>query len=240
MDLVQIGQGVVFAGQGDGAGQVGDVAVHGIDALEGDQLGRIGRRVLQQGLEMLQVVVGEDVPLAAAVADAGDHRGVVQAVREDDQTRQDALQGGQGRLIGHIAGGEQQRRFLPVPAGQLGLKVDRRPRRAGDVARAAGTRADLVDLGLHGLQHRRMLAHAQIVVRAPDHHVLLGPILAAADCPGELAAHALQVRKDAIAPFALHLLNSSLECGLVVEQAEQPRTARNQWPGDAPIGPICP
>ncbi|MNJ63565.1 hypothetical protein D3C77_594780 [compost metagenome] len=40
VDLVQIGQGAVLPGQGDGARQVGDVAVHRIDALEGDQLGR--------------------------------------------------------------------------------------------------------------------------------------------------------------------------------------------------------
>ena len=173
MDLVEIGQGTVLAGQGDGAGQVGDVAVHRIDALEGDQFGRIGRRVAQQGLQMLQIVVGVDMPLAAAVADARDHRGVVQTVGEDDQTRQDALQGRQRRLIGHIARGEQQGRFLLVPGGQFGLQIHRRPRGARDVAGAAGTGTDRLDLGLHGLKHRRMLAHAEVVIRAPDDDVLL-------------------------------------------------------------------
>ena len=38
---------------------------------------------------MRDVVVAEDLLLAAAVADAGDHRGVVQLVGEDDAAGQD-------------------------------------------------------------------------------------------------------------------------------------------------------
>src|SRR3546814_13756433 len=40
-----------------------------------------------------------------------------------------------------------------------------------DVARAARSCADLVDRLVHRFQHYRMLAHAEIVVRAPDRHV---------------------------------------------------------------------
>ena len=40
---------------------------------------------------MLDVVVTEDVLLAAAVADALDHRGVVLLVGEDDEARDQAL-----------------------------------------------------------------------------------------------------------------------------------------------------
>uniref|UniRef100_A0A0N5A4J2 LigA n=1 Tax=Parastrongyloides trichosuri TaxID=131310 RepID=A0A0N5A4J2_PARTI len=98
VDFVQIGQGAVFLGQGDGARQVGDVAVHRIDALEGDQLGRVDWRGGQQFLKVFKVVVAEDVALAAAVADARDHGGVVQRVREDDQARQNLLQRRQRRL----------------------------------------------------------------------------------------------------------------------------------------------
>src|SRR5690606_35668662 len=68
VDFVQIGQGAVFLGQGDCAGDVGDVAVHRIDALEGDQLGRVDRRGGQQFLKVFKVVVAEDVAFAAAVA----------------------------------------------------------------------------------------------------------------------------------------------------------------------------
>src|SRR5690606_21187308 len=83
VDLVEVGQRPVLPGQGDGPLQVGDVAVHRIDALEGDQLGRVGGGRGQQLLQVAQVVVPEHVPRAAAVADAGDHRGVVQGVGED-------------------------------------------------------------------------------------------------------------------------------------------------------------
>src|SRR5690606_22437699 len=67
VDFVQICQGAVFLGQGDGARQIGDVAVHRIDALEGDQLGRVDGRGCQQFFEVFEVVVAEDVTLAAAV-----------------------------------------------------------------------------------------------------------------------------------------------------------------------------
>ncbi|MNN28597.1 hypothetical protein D3C81_1421750 [compost metagenome] len=218
MDFVQIGHGAVLLGQGDGAGDVGDVAVHRIDALEGDQLGRINRRGGQQFFEVFKVVVAEDVARTAAVTDALDHRGVVQGVGEDDQARQDLLQGRQRRLIGHIARGEQQGRFLLVPAGQLGFQIDRRTGGAGNVARTAGAGAHGVDLGLHGVQHQGMLAHAQIVVGAPDHDVLFGAVLATAHRLRKLSAHALQIGEDAIAAFAADLLDRVLKGGLIVEQ----------------------
>ena len=124
---------------------------------------------------MLEVVVAEDVLLAAAVADALDHRGVVQLVGEDDQARHESLQGRQRRLVGDIARGEQQRRFLAVQVGELGLELDVVVGGAGDVARAAGAGADLVDRLVHGVEHDRVLAHAEIVVGAPDRHVVAPP-----------------------------------------------------------------
>ena len=70
-----------------------------------------------------------------------------------------------------IAGGEQQRRFLAVQVGELGLQLDVIVGGAGDVARAAGAGAGLVDGLVHGLEHDRVLALAEIVVGAPDHDV---------------------------------------------------------------------
>ncbi len=137
VDLVQVGHGAVFLGQGGRAANVGDVAVHGIDALEGHQLGRVGRRLGQQAFQVFEVVVAEDLERAPAVADAGDHGGVVQLVGEHDQAGQHLLQRRQGRLIGDVAGGEEKRRLLAVQVGQLALELDVVVRGAGDVARAA-------------------------------------------------------------------------------------------------------
>ena len=44
VDLVEIGERVIFVGEVADRGDRGDVAVHRIDALEGDQLGRVGGR----------------------------------------------------------------------------------------------------------------------------------------------------------------------------------------------------
>ena len=82
-------------------------------------------------------------------------------------------QGRQRRLVGHIAGGEQQRRFLAVQVGQLALQLDVIVGGAGDVARAAGAGAGLVDGLVHGVEHDRVLALAEIVVGAPDDDVAL-------------------------------------------------------------------
>ncbi|KAK0349932.1 hypothetical protein LTR94_031080, partial [Friedmanniomyces endolithicus] len=75
-----------------------------------------------------------------------------------------------------------QGRFLLVPAGQLGFQVNRRARRARNVARSPCPGAGLFDLGLHGVDHHRVLAHAQVVVGAPDDDVLLGAVLIGLAC----------------------------------------------------------
>jgi hypothetical protein len=81
--------------------------------------------------------MAEDVLLGAAVAETGDHRSMVELVREDDHTRQFARQGRQRRIIGDIARCEDQRRLAPVQVGKLALEQQMRMAGAGDVARAA-------------------------------------------------------------------------------------------------------
>src|SRR5581483_5658297 len=78
MYFVEIGHGTIafceIADPGDGR----DIAVHGVDALEGNQLRSLRVRRAQQLLEMLHVVVAEDAPIAARLADAVDHRGMIE------------------------------------------------------------------------------------------------------------------------------------------------------------------
>ena len=64
--------------------------------------GVAARHLLQQLFEMLDVVMAEDVLLAAAPADALDHRGVVLLVGEDHQPRHQPLQRGKRRIVGDI------------------------------------------------------------------------------------------------------------------------------------------
>ena len=62
--------------------------------------------------------MAEDVFLGAAVADAGDHRGV----GEHGHAGQFAGQGRQCRVIRNIARSEDQRRLAPVQVGELALE----------------------------------------------------------------------------------------------------------------------
>ena len=168
---------------------------------------------------MAQIVVAEDVPLALAMADAGDHRGVVQRVGEDDQARQDGLQGFQRGLVGDIAGGEKQCRFLAMQVGQFGLELDVIVGRAGNVARPARTGAGLFQCLVHGVQHDFVLALAEIIVGTPDGDFFFP----AGTGPGRLrkpAANALKIGENPVTAFLPKRLYGILKVGLVGKQHE--------------------
>ena len=119
MDFVAIGQRIICVGEVTNVANVSHIAVHRIDALEGNQLGRLGVFGGQQRFEMGEVIVAPDTLLAATVADAGDHARVVELVGEDDAAGQDFAQCCQSCLIRNIAAGEQQCAILAVKVSQL-------------------------------------------------------------------------------------------------------------------------
>src|SRR3546814_6029549 len=81
---------------------------------------------------MREIVVAEDALLAARVADAGDHRGVVHLVRKDDHAGEQPRQRRQRRLVRDIARSEEQRGFLAVKIGQFAFEIDMVMRVAAD------------------------------------------------------------------------------------------------------------
>ena len=122
---------------------------------------------------------------------------------------------GKRRVVGDIGRGEQQRRFLAVQIGELGLELDVIVGGAGDVARAAGAGADRLDRLVHGGEHRRVLAHAEIIVGAPHRHVAdaaLGEMIGGRVGP----AAALQIGEDAVAAFLMQRLKVLAETELVI------------------------
>ncbi len=171
MNLVDIGHGAVALGEIADLRQRRDVAVHRIKALAGDQLRPVGTGGAQQLLEMRHVVVAEHLALAAGLADAFDHRIVVELVRQDQAIRNQLGDGRNAGLVRDVARGEQQRGFLAVQIGQFLLQLHQRMMGAGDVAGAAGAGADARGGLDHGADHLRVLAHAEIVVGAPDHDI---------------------------------------------------------------------
>src|SRR5882762_7633517 len=84
---------------------------------------------------------------------------------------------------------------------------------AGDVARAAGPRADGAQRLLHRGKHRRMLAHAEIVVRAPDGDLGADAVIEGAR---KAAAAPLEIGKDAIPPLGAQRTEALVEEALVI------------------------
>ena len=164
---------------------------------------------------MRDVVVAPDRLLAAGLAHALDHRIVVQRVGQDQAVRQQLGDGRDAGLVRHVARGEDQRGLLAVQVGELGLELDQRMIGAGDVARAARAGAH-ARRGLdHRADHLGVLAHAEIVVGAPDHDVALAlrrmPVGVR-----EPAGDALQVGEHPVAPLVPQRLQGTREKFVII------------------------
>ena len=150
---------------------------------------------------MRHVVVAENLLLAVRLTHAFDHRVVVQGIRQNQAVRHQPGQRGNAGLVGDVAGGKDQRRFLAVQIGEFALELDQRVIGAGDVAGAAGAGAH-PRRGLdHGANHFRVLTHAEVIVRAPDHHIARA-LRRMPDRMREAAGNALEIGKHPIAPLA--------------------------------------
>ena len=95
MDLVDIGHRAIFLGEIADLGERRHVAVHRVQALADDQLGTVGTGGDQQLFQMRHVAMTENLALAAGLADAFDHRIMVERIRQDEAVRD---QFGDGRM----------------------------------------------------------------------------------------------------------------------------------------------
>ena len=143
-----------------------------------------------------------------------------------EAVRQEIGDGRDRREIGNPARGEDQRAFLAVQVGELGLEFNNGVVGAGNVAGAAGADADFCRGVAHRRDHVRMAAHAEIIVRAPDGDVAGG----GAPAPfglGEGIGVAREIGEDAVAALGLQRADRGLEIAPVVHrlsshQAESP------------------
>ena len=92
--------------------------------------------------------------------------------------------------------------------GQFLLELHQRVMRAGDVSGAARAGAHPGGGLNHRTDHLRVLAHAEIVVGAPDHDVAAA-LRRVPERVREPARNALQIGENAVPPF----LMQALECG---------------------------
>src|ERR1700674_652403 len=78
----------------------------------------------------------------------------------------------------------------------------------GNVARAACAGSDPMEGLMHGCEHRRMLAHAEIIVGAPDGHPILQAMIKGLR---EVTGAPLEVGKDPISVFPSFELDTRLK-----------------------------
>ena len=217
--LVEIGHGAVALGEiADGA-YGGDIAIHGIDALEHDELRPVAGGA-QQFFEMGEVVMPEHHLVAPGLTHALYHRIVVERVGEDEAIRDQLRQRGDAGLVRHVARGEDEAGLLAVQIGELGFKLHDGMAVAGNVAGAARARAGLPGGGAHRFDHVLMAAHAEIVVGAPDDDVALA-FRRVPDGVRETRGVAFDFGEGAVATLILERVDGILEEAGVVHGASQ-------------------
>jgi len=123
---------------------------------------------------------------------------VIEGVRQNQAVGNEPGDGRNAGLVRYIAGCEDERRFLAVQIGKLMLQLNQRVVGSSDIAGAAGTGAEARRRRHHCPDHLRVLSHAEIVVRAPDHD-LTPAGWRMPDGVRETARDALEIREDSIA-----------------------------------------
>ena len=179
-------------------GDGGNVAVHRINAFERDELGAARLDGGEQAVEIFRIVMLEFQALRAAMANAFDHRSVVECIGQDDAIGEARREGAKRCPVGNIAAGKNQRGFFVVEVGQFGFEQHMLMARPRNIARAACARAAAIKRVVHRVEDFGMLAHAEIVVRAPDGDVLDGAIVGIAPGTGERATLAFEFGKHPV------------------------------------------
>ena len=209
--LVEIGERAEFVRQIADRADGPEIAVHRIDALEGDELWRRGIVGFEQFAQVIDIVVPENPLRPAVAAHALDHACVVQAVGIDDQAGEQLGQGRKRRVVCDVGRGEEQCRLLAVQIGQFRLELLVVDRGAGNVACATGPRAHGIERLVHGRQDCRMLPHPEIVVATPHGHRHLRPVRPAPACVREMAVAAGDIDECPVAPLVVQPRNREIE-----------------------------
>ena len=210
MHFVEIGHRAIFVGEIADFLDGGDIAIHRINGFKRDQLRRLGIGSLQLGFEIVQVVMLPDDLVALRVPNAFDHRRMVERIREDDEARDACAERAERRPVRNITRGEDQRGFLAMEIGEFLLKQNMVVVGARNIPGASRTRATVINGLLHRLNHFWMLAHAEIIVGAPDSHFLrtIGCIAGSA---GEITTAAFEICENPITAFVVKTFQLALK-----------------------------
>ena len=105
---------------------------------------------------MFRIVVFEDMFRCSTVSYPLDHTGMVPRITEYFTPRQLGGQREEGRVVGHVAGGEDQCRVFLVEGGDLGLQVLMEHGVAGDVPGSASSNTMIADCLMNCSNHLRV------------------------------------------------------------------------------------
>src|SRR3989338_2545933 len=122
MDFVEEGQGVVTLCQGGEFSDGGNSPIHGVNALENNDLGTIEGESFEELLEMRGVVMAEDELIGTTEADALDKRGVVLGIRQEYDFGEDLAECLKRSGVGDVTRAEEQCQFLVMKSGKLSLE----------------------------------------------------------------------------------------------------------------------
>ena len=158
-------QRLVFLPELQEAWQFGEVSIHAVDALDGDQNAAIAvAHFGQQDVEGLPVVVGKGATRSAGEHGALDDRVMGQNVVEDQIVRPEQV--ADAGDVGGMAGDEDDRGRGGQESGQGLLQITMHLLLAGDQATGAGAGAVAVDRVLGGGGDLRMVGQADVVIDA--------------------------------------------------------------------------
>lgn len=173
MDFIEKGDCAVFFGEVADLGDGGNGSAHAIHGLKSNDFGLLGWKRAELRFKIGKIVVLEDHFLCTGVADALDHGGVVHAVAENDAVWNLGAEGGQGSIIGDVAGREDEGTVLPVEISQSLLECDSMLVVPGDVSSSTCTSAVLFKGGMHSVEYVLIAAHAEVVIGTPDSDSLM-------------------------------------------------------------------
>ena len=144
--------------------QVGNIAVHAVQAFNGDQhaLELLPDR-RQQRIQRHEIIVRKRTPLGTGQDRTGQDAVVGKALMDDQILRPE--NGADGRNIGRVAADENDAIFLPIMLRQGTFEYLVSRPFAGDQPARGRRRAERVNGGMRGFADLRMMVQAKIIIR---------------------------------------------------------------------------
>lgn len=126
MELVDIGNGVIFVGKIGNILDRRNIEVNRIEGLKKNKIGEGEVRRIKKMLKMIEIVVEENIILWERKEKKIDNRGMVKIIGKDEEVRKKKRYGRDRRLVGKEKGCEEKEGLIEVKVGKLDIKIEER------------------------------------------------------------------------------------------------------------------